>query len=115
MVVVRLSHWQRRCSITSMFLSASRRTATVLLVLTIFGAARLSAQQSDGTAATSGTSSDAPASGEERLPPSNHMFGVLPNYATVEEGGIISPVTARQTFQMAALGSFDPYVFPFVG
>ena len=27
----------------------------------------------------------------------------------------MSRVTTRQTFQMAALGSFDPYVFPFVG
>ena len=43
------------------------------------------------------------------------MFGVLPNYTTVEDGAARSAVTTRQTFQMAALGSFDPYVFPFVG
>ena len=48
-------------------------------------------------------------------PKSDHMFGVLPNYATVEEDAIAPRLTIRQTFQMAALGSFDPYVFPFVG
>jgi len=46
---------------------------------------------------------------------SDHMFGVLPNYATVEAGDVAARITTRQTFQMAALGSFDPYVFPFVG
>ena len=43
------------------------------------------------------------------------MFGVLPNYATVEGGEVAGRITTRQTFRMAALGSFDPYVFPFVG
>lgn len=43
------------------------------------------------------------------------MFGVLPNYTTVESGRGAVPITTRQTFEMAALGSFDPYVFPFVG
>ena len=43
------------------------------------------------------------------------MFGVLPNYATVEKGGAASGLTTQQSFQMAALGSFDPYVLPFVG
>jgi hypothetical protein len=44
-----------------------------------------------------------------------HMFGFLPNYATVEDGHPAIAVTTAQTFKMAALGSFDPYVFPFVG
>jgi hypothetical protein len=48
-------------------------------------------------------------------PKSDHMFGVLPNYSTVEDGTIAPRLTTRQTFQMAALSSFDPYVFPFVG
>ena len=48
-------------------------------------------------------------------PKSDHMFGVLPNYTTVEDGTIAPRLTTRQTFQMAALGSFDPYVFPFAG
>jgi hypothetical protein len=44
----------------------------------------------------------------------NRIFGVLPNYGTVERNTKVSPVTATSTFKMAALGSFDPYVFPFV-
>ena len=47
--------------------------------------------------------------------PSDHMFGVLPNYATVETGGAAPGLTPKQLFEMAALGSFDPYVVPFVG
>jgi hypothetical protein len=52
---------------------------------------------------------------EVPAPKSDHMFGVLPNYTMVEEGAVAPRLTTRQTFQMAALSSFDPYVFPFVG
>jgi hypothetical protein len=52
---------------------------------------------------------------EVPAPKNDHMFGVLPNYTMVEEGGAAPRLTTRQTFQMAALSSFDPYVFPFVG
>src|SRR5262245_51146044 len=44
----------------------------------------------------------------------NRMFGVLPNYTTVEKEDDAPPVTTKQTFRMAALGSFDPFVYPFV-
>jgi hypothetical protein len=45
----------------------------------------------------------------------DRIFGVLPNYTTVEHEAEIDPVTTKATFRMAALSSFDPYVFPFVG
>jgi hypothetical protein len=45
----------------------------------------------------------------------DRMFGVLPNYGTVEDGEAAPAVTTRATFRMAALNAFDPYVFPFVG
>ena len=45
----------------------------------------------------------------------DRMFGVLPNYGTVEDAAGASVVTTRATFRMAALNAFDPYVFPFVG
>jgi len=99
-----------------MLQSATGRTAAAFLVSVMLGVARLSAQQSnDGTAPASGTPADAGASGEKHPPPSTHMFGVLPNYTTVEEGGTTSRLTTKATFQMASLSSFDPYVFPFVG
>jgi hypothetical protein len=43
------------------------------------------------------------------------MFGVLPNYTTVEGAKQYQPVSAFQKFHMAEQNSFDPYVFPFVG
>jgi hypothetical protein len=44
----------------------------------------------------------------------SRIFGVLPNYSTVERNTNVPQVTTKTTFQMFALGSFDPYVFPFV-
>ena len=44
----------------------------------------------------------------------NRIFGVLPNYSTVERHTNVPPLTTKSTFKMFALGSFDPYVFPFV-
>ena len=45
----------------------------------------------------------------------NRVFGVLPNYGTVEDSAQVSAVTTGATFRNAALNAFDPYVFPFVG
>lgn len=47
-------------------------------------------------------------------PDKNRIFGVLPNYGTVEPNRQVKPVTTKSTFAMFAMGSFDPYVFPFV-
>jgi hypothetical protein len=43
------------------------------------------------------------------------IFGVLPNYATVEGATAIERVSSAQKFKMAAMNSFDPYLYPFVG
>ena len=45
----------------------------------------------------------------------NRLFGVLPNYTTVEDHTTVPPITTKATFRMAAQNSFDPFVFPFVG
>jgi hypothetical protein len=45
----------------------------------------------------------------------DRVFGVLPNYLTVEDATRVSAITTKATFRIAALNSFDPYVFPFVG
>ncbi len=42
------------------------------------------------------------------------MFGVLPNYATVEGRAPARPLSAREMFTLNAKNSFDGYVFPFV-
>jgi YD repeat-containing protein len=45
----------------------------------------------------------------------DRIFGVLPNYGTVKKAVSVPPLTKQQTLKLAALDSFDPYVFPFVG
>jgi hypothetical protein len=60
-------------------------------------------------AATEHVNSDAP-------PPANdRIFGVLPNYSTVERDAKAPGLSAAQMFRVVALSSFDPYVFPYVG
>jgi hypothetical protein len=51
----------------------------------------------------------------ERSSKPDRMFGMLPNYGTVEDTAPVPAITTRATFRMAALNSFDPVVFPFVG
>ncbi len=45
----------------------------------------------------------------------NRIFGVMPNYTTVEGFGTVEPITTAQSFKMAALDSFDPFVYPLFG
>ena len=42
-----------------------------------------------------------------------HMFGVLPNYATVDDPATAQPITARQKLKLAQLAALDPIVYPF--
>jgi hypothetical protein len=58
---------------------------------------------------------DDKAAGDDKRDKPDRVFGVLPNYSTVEGNHQAPPITARRAFTMAALNSFDPYVFPFVG
>jgi len=48
-------------------------------------------------------------------PPSQRMFGVLPNYSTVERDGRAQALSTREMLHITVKNSFDPYVFPFVG
>jgi hypothetical protein len=45
----------------------------------------------------------------------NRVFGVLPNYTSVEGASAARPITSRDSFRMAALDSFDPMVYPLFG
>ena len=40
-------------------------------------------------------------------PPDKRMFGVLPNYRTVEDTGDVQPLTTRRKFYIASKDSFD--------
>ena len=44
----------------------------------------------------------------------DRIFGVLPNYSTVEGATRVEPLPVKTMFRIAALNSFDPYIFPFV-
>ena len=45
----------------------------------------------------------------------DRIFGVLPNYTTVTGATKVTPITNRQALKMAALDSFDPFVYPLFG
>lgn len=47
--------------------------------------------------------------------PDHRIFGVMPNFTTVENGEAVPPIDAHQKFRMASLNTFDPFVYPFVG
>ena len=91
------------------------RTVGLLAVFGVVAVPGARAQAPDVPAAVATATEFVDATPPAPAAPSPHMFGVLPNYATVEEGHIAPRLTAKQLFRMAALGSFDPYVFPFVG
>jgi hypothetical protein len=45
----------------------------------------------------------------------DRLFGVIPNYTTVENEDKYGPLTPKGKFRIAADSSFDPYTFPFIG
>jgi hypothetical protein len=45
----------------------------------------------------------------------DRIFGIMPNYSTVNSKGHIEPLTVRDKFKLVAEGSFDPYEFGIVG
>jgi hypothetical protein len=71
-----------------------------------------------GAHTAGGTEADEQADAPPSLSPQkkpDRLFGVMPNYGTVQDGTTVPAITTGETFQMAALNAFDPYVFSFVG
>lgn len=84
-----------------------------ILVLVATLAAPLAAVGQDTQTSAEGNDAQAPtdpASGGD-----HRIFGVMPNFTTVEDGRTAPPVDAHQKFRMASLNTFDPFVYPFVG
>ena len=48
-------------------------------------------------------------------PVDDRIFGLMPNYTTVEGSSDVPPLTPGQKFKMQAQGVFDPYEFTIVG
>src|ERR1051325_4792621 len=67
----------------------------------------------DKTAPDQNTSTDPVA--DPTADSKNRIFGVMPNYTAVEGVSKAAPVTTAQSFKMAALDSFDPFVYPLFG
>lgn len=70
------------------------------------------------TTSTSTTPSEpqSPAPAAKDAKDKNRVFGVLPNYTSVEsDDTTFTPITSRDSFKMAALDSFDPMVYPLFG
>lgn len=80
-----------------------RTSAHVLIAAAILACAASTAHAGDGDDATT-----------------DRIFGVLPNYATIDPPvhGTAPPAlpaqTTRDAFKVASLGTFDPVVYPFV-
>jgi hypothetical protein len=48
-------------------------------------------------------------------PKNDRLFGVLPNYLTVENQAKVPPLTPGGKFKLVASNAFDPVIFPFIG
>ena len=97
-----------------------RRLAWPLSVVTFVLAGSAPFVAACAASAQEPAASPAPPSPAATTQAPGRIFGVLPNYGTVERNTAapdtgVRPVTTKDSFRMAALNSFDPYVFPFVG
>jgi hypothetical protein len=77
-------------------------------------------QAQPATPATSTPPTSDPAQADPKADPAagaskDRIFGVLPNYTTVTKNTQVKPITNRDAFKMAALDSFDPFVYPLFG
>jgi hypothetical protein len=52
---------------------------------------------------------------DQIAPKNDRLFGVIPNYTTVETHDQFSRLSAKGKFKLAADSAFDPYTFPFIG
>jgi len=103
-------------------LTCSRLTALVFGILLLSFTARA---QHQTPAATNdpGNTPSAQQQQDERetgtddqiAPKNDRLFGVIPNYTTVESQDPFSPVSVKGKFKLAVDSSFDPYTFPFIG
>ena len=88
--------------------------APMLLVL-VCGGNIAEAQQSPTSGSQTSTNSEPPAA-DSVQPKNDRIFGVLPNYRTVENPNIrMAPLSAKGKFKLALEDSFDPYAYVIAG
>ena len=89
------------------------RASALLLVLLPAASARAQEAPPPEQSSAADTPRPAPDEAEAASADSkNRIFGVMPNYTTVEGFGKVEPITSAKSFKMAALDSFDPFVYP---
>ena len=72
--------------------------------------------QQPATSEQQAPSRAAPTQADSTQPQNDRIFGVLPNYRTVEIPKLKNPpLTAREKFKLAAEDSFDPYAYVVAG
>lgn len=70
----------------------------------------------DPSKANASTNSDAPIAAQPaNVIKNDRLFGVIPNYTTVETEDQFGPLGTKGKFMLAVDSSFDPYTFPFIG
>ncbi len=52
---------------------------------------------------------------QEKSPQNDRLFGVLPNFLTVEDEAKAPPLTPKGKFKLVSKDAFDPVIFPFIG
>jgi hypothetical protein len=93
-------------------IAASVRIHCTAIVIVLALSSRINAQDftADGPHPDR---ADVSASGAAPAP--DRVFGILPNYSTVERDATVSPISRRWMLEATAKNTFDPYLFPLVG
>src|SRR5690242_16799309 len=85
----------------------------LLLITLVLPYVRARAQQPPS--AQAGSNSEAKSANPDQVK-NDRIFGVIPNYRTVERPTqVIVPISAKEKFKLAAEDSFDPYAYFIAG
>ena len=52
---------------------------------------------------------------QHATPENDRLFGILPNYLTVENEAKVPSLTSKGKFKLVAKNAFDPAIYPFIG
>lgn len=86
-----------------------------MLIVLICGGSNVEAQQTAASSSEPSTNNE-PAPADSVQPKNDRIFGVLPNYRTVENPNIrMALLSAKEKFKLAMEDSFDPYAHVIAG
>jgi hypothetical protein len=86
-----------------------------MLLILACGLSVADAQQTGNSGPPPATNGQAP-SGDTAQPKNDRIFGVVPNYRTVENPNVpMAPLKTKEKFKLAVEDSFDPYAYVIAG